>query len=223
MHVHRRRLEVEERRVEAAESLHARQRTACAGWPDASSDSAGWQTGRHESPLPSLSGHRRRADRSTACARCPAATRCAVPSFFAGWLTSELAPHNLAMHGRRHRRRTCAGGRGRAGPRRPGRAGAQRRVGRRAAWTDPAGHEVGRRRRAGADVGTARRATSPGSTRRRRSADLATPWRNVLLPWHASDDPACSGSPTSTTPVTAMPAPARRLPAAASPGSGRRC
>lgn len=106
----------------------------------------------------------------------------AVQSFFAGWLTSELAPHNLAL--------TLGGTAGYLATHR-GRLDAQDRL----ALTLDAASVVGlawlvRQGMASADVLeralTTRLADDyvarldPAPTK----ADLATPWRQVLMPWH---------------------------------------
>ena len=104
-----------------------------------------------------------------------------VPSFFAGWLTSELAPHNLAV--------TALGTAGYVAARR-GRLDGGDRAGLALDAVSAAGllwligqgirsrHDVERALTEGLhDDYVARLDPKP------EKADLATPWRQVLMPW----------------------------------------
>src|SRR3954454_10786815 len=64
--------------------------------PDAPSDSAGWQTGRVSRRFLKLSAAGA-ALTVNGLRPLPGSSPLSVPSFFGGWLTSELAAHNLAV------------------------------------------------------------------------------------------------------------------------------
>src|SRR3954453_2562949 len=117
----------------------------------------------------------------------PGSNPLAVPSFFSGWLTSELAPHNLAI---------TVAGTSPSAPRRPRRGGLSRedRIGiglnllsvAGLAWMIRQGmksaDDVEQALTSGLhDEYVAR--LDPAPTK----ADLATPWRHVLLPWTFKD------------------------------------
>ncbi|HMC72049.1 MAG TPA: alpha/beta hydrolase, partial [Mycobacteriales bacterium] len=118
----------------------------------------------------------------------PGSNPLAVPSFFSGWLTSELAPHNLAITvagtSAYVARRTRHGGLSRND-----RIGVALNVLSVAglAWMIRQGmksaDDVEQALTSGLhDEYVAR--LDPAPTK----ADLATPWRNVLLPWTFKDD-----------------------------------
>src|SRR4051794_28940401 len=118
----------------------------------------------------------------------PGSNPLAVPSFFSGWLTSELAPHNLAI--------TVAGTSAYVARRsRRGGLSQEDRIGvglnllsvAGLAWMIRQGmksaDDVERALTSGLhDEYVARRAPAP------TKAALATPWRHVLLPWTFKDD-----------------------------------
>src|SRR4051794_38644861 len=150
------------------------------GGPDAASDAPRWHTGAVPRRFLKLSALGAGLT-FNGLRPLPGSNPLSVPSFFGGWLTSELAPHNLAI--------TVAGTTGYLARRR-GRLTRDDRIALALNAVSVAGLAMligqGMRSRdvveraltTGLDDDyVARLDPAPGK------ADLATPWRQVLMPW----------------------------------------